>query len=248
MRPSPNRDGRPTSADVLPLFRPPGAHAPAVTVQSRTESSPRRTSPPGHPPCRGPARAAPRGQIRPASRREGRGRGHTRAHLKRHGGASIDHGHGGATTGGLGSQRGQPCSRRQVRPTRGSVTGPSWRALTACWRHSRCWRARCRRRPLIRPVAGAAGRGRVRHGRANPDKAGRRGRCMRVQGVARGGDATPRSGTRGASAVGLGAPRGVRPRGPAGRSPPARRGRPPARGVAPQSCSSGCPPGPRAHG
>ena len=50
MRPSPNRDGRPTSADLLPLFRPPGAHAPAVTFQSRTESSPRRTSPPGHPP------------------------------------------------------------------------------------------------------------------------------------------------------------------------------------------------------
>ena len=82
-----------------------------------------------------------------------------------------------------------------------------------------------------------------------PDKACIRGRCMRVQGVARGGDATPRSGTRGASAaVGLGAPRGVRLRRPAGRSPPARRGRPPARGVAPQSCSSDCPPGPRAHG
>ena len=85
MRPSPNRDGRPTSADLLPLFRPPGAHAPAVTFQSRTESSPRRTSPPGHPPCRGPARAAPRGHMRPARRCEDRGRGHTGAHLKAQG-------------------------------------------------------------------------------------------------------------------------------------------------------------------
>ena len=38
-------------------------------------------------------------------------------------GASIDHGHGAATTGGLGSQRGQPCHHRQGQRGNGSGCG-----------------------------------------------------------------------------------------------------------------------------
>ena len=172
MRPSPNRDGRPTSADLLPLFRPPGAHAPAVTFQSRTESSPRRTSPPGHPPCRGPARAAPRGHIRPALRCEGRGRGHTGAHLKAQGeprsitATGPPRRAGSAASGASRAPAARPAAARAVALAAG--------ARLAQWRRARSPGASSRA-----PRPSGEGRCGCRPQRSAPRAEGRRDSCCR---------------------------------------------------------------------
>ena len=176
MRPSPNRDGRPTSADLLPLFRPPGAHAPAVTFQSRTESSPRRTSPPGHPPHVGGLQGPRHGAICGPRVGARAGAGGTQGTPKKaQGGASIDHGHGAATTGGLGSQRGQPCYTT-ARPAAGP---PVALALAAVARLAQWRRARSPGASSRAPRPSGEGRCGCRPQRSAPRAEGRRDSCCR---------------------------------------------------------------------
>ena len=88
MRPSPNRDGRPTSADLLPLFRPPLAPTRRPSRFSHARSQAPGVRLPQAIPHVGGLQGPRHGARFGPRVGEGRGRGHTGAHLK-HGG-SLD--------------------------------------------------------------------------------------------------------------------------------------------------------------